>query len=433
MQRLFTWSLFISLLFSAPSLRAIDLYEPGLTGLDASGDAKTFFFASYPYDSDVMATDPSAQGAVDFRLKLRGSIGEYLRFDLHNDLSLSSINSSPLALGGSATADNDVPQIFDLNWSLGKGASYSGSLRVDRALIRLRLPAMDLTLGRQPISFGSTFFFNPMDLIASFSPTVVDREYKPGIDALRSDSYFGSSGQLSLVAAYGGAWNIDASILAARLSGSLDEIGLGLLAAQVHSDRVIGFDLSGGLYGVSLNGEFTVTQPRNGEPFTRAVVGANTTYAGLSIMGELYVQTVGADNIDDYLRVASSERFARAELWAMAQHYAALSLSLPLIPIVTLSSFAMLNLDDGSALLSPSLQWSVADEVDLLAGGYFGLGERPEKRDPWMPPAGAVNSPAGSDNSPAGSAQMDPSRFIEINSEFGLIPSTLFVEIKAYF
>jgi len=418
----------IALLLASPaSLQAIELYDPGLTWLDVSGDAKTFFFATYPYDSEVLPTQPSAQGAADFRLKLRGSVGDFWRFELHDNLSLSSISSSPLAPGGQADVGAKVAQTVDLDWDLGHGENYRASLRVDRALLRLRLPGMDLTLGRQPISFGSTFFFNPMDLIASFSPTVVDREYKPGIDALRSDSYFGSSGQLSLVAAYGGSWNIDDSILAARLSGSLYDVGLGLLAAQVHGDQVIGLDATTGLYGVSLNGEFTVTQPPCGQPFTRAVVGANMTYADLNVMAELYVQTLGADNPDDYLQVAGGERFARGELWAMAQHYAALSLSLPVVPIVTLGGFALLNLDDGSALLSPSAHWSVADEVDLLLGGYFGVGEHPEKRVPWMP------AQAGTGAAAADSGLMDPARFIKVNSEFGLVSSTVFVEMKAYF
>jgi hypothetical protein len=97
------------------------------------------------------------------------------------------------------------------------------------------------------------------------------------------------------------------------------------------------------------------------------------------------------------------------------------------VPIVTLGGFALLNLDDGSALLSPSVHWSVADEVDLLLGGYFGVGERPETREPWMP------EQAGTGAAAADSGLMDPARFIKVNSEFGLVPGTVFVEMKAYF
>lgn len=409
----------------ASPLRALELYPAGLTWLDVSGDAKSFFFASYPYDSELLSPDPSAQGAVDFRLKWRGGIGSWLSFDLHHNLSLASQSGLGLALGGSAVNSTQQAQAIDLDWNLGSGASYTGTLRVDRAMLRLRLPAMDISVGRQPISFGSTFFFSPMDLIATFSPTVVDREYKPGIDAIRSDSYFGSGGQLSLVAAYGGAWNIEQSILAARLATSLNNIAVGLLAAQVYSDWVIGLDATGDIIGISLRSEITATLPKQGQPFTRAVLGADTTIGDFSLMGEVYLQTLGASQAKDYLTVASSERFSRGELWAMGQYYAALSLSYALAPILNLSTFALINLGDPSALLSPSLAWSISDEADLIVGGYFGLGERPELKDPWIP-----TPVTGPNYNPA---SLDPSSLIQLNSEFGLLPSTLFVELKAYF
>lgn len=290
--------------------------------------------------------------------------------------------------------------------------------------MRLRLDMLDVIVGRQPVTFGSTFFFTPMDLVAAFSPTTIDREYKPGIDAARVDMFFGTSGRLTLVAAYAGDWDVDQFILASRASTTFDVWDVGVLAARSHGDLVLGVDVSGDILGVALRGETTVTRPRQGDPFVRASLGSDIRPGyGLTLMGEVYAQSLGADDPADYLKVAASERFARGELWAMGQYYAALSLGYELLPIVNLGAFAVANLLDGSALIGPSLGWSISDEAALSLGAYIGLGKRPE--DVTLPSMSAPGLASG--------AAQDPSQLLRPRSEFGLSPAALFAELKAYF
>ena len=64
-------------------------------------------------------------------------------------------------------------------------------------------------------------------------------------------------------------------------------------------------------------------------------------------------------------------------------------------------------------LLSPSLSLSVSDEVQLVAGGFIGLGERPKTTSVTEV---LINADA-----------------LQVNSEFGMMPGSGFVQLRSYF
>lgn len=413
------------LLLAALNSHAAPLYEPGLTSLDLGGDVKSYYIGIWPYDHPLLPEDPWGQGLLDARVKLEAGVGDWLRLSLHHDLAIAAgpqLAGFGLAMGGGS--GEAMPQLLDLTWSVVDATGYSINLRVDRAALLLKLPHVDLTVGRQPISFGSTFFFTPLDLVAPFSPTVIDREYKPGIDALRGDLYLGTSGKLTLVAAYAGGWDLAGSILAAHAGATFWNWDVGLFLGEVREEAVLGVNTSGDVLGVAVRGEATVTFSRSEDPFARIALGADKRLDfGLTLMGELYWQSNGAARPADYLSVATDARHQRGELWAMGRYYAALSASYELLPIVNIGVFSVVNLADPSALLGPSLGWSVADNADLAVGGYYGLGSRP--KDPQMP---ALDPVTGQPLGP-----IDPAHLIEPRSEFGLTPAGVYAELKVYY
>ena len=54
--------------------------------------------------------------------------------------------------------------------------------RLDRLSVTFQPYWGTLQIGRQALTWGNGFLFNPMDLFNPFSPTQIDREYKPGDD-----------------------------------------------------------------------------------------------------------------------------------------------------------------------------------------------------------------------------------------------------------
>ena len=64
-------------------------------------------------------------------------------------------------------------------------------------------------------------------------------------------------------------------------------------------------------------------------------------------------------------------------------------------------------------MLSPGLSLSVSDEVQLVAGGYFGVGERPKTTS-------------------VTEVLINPDALV-IESEFGMMPGSGFIQLKSYF
>jgi len=172
----------------APTLaRATPVLEGERGSLDIGGDLKSFFHSVHPYSWELvypeevaaftgeervalMPEEAIAQGALDGRLKIEGRLGEHLRLSAHAR-SAGTVYSQPLEAGFFALGSSGgTPEAVDMSWEPIDDSGYRFEGRVDRLNAVISIPHLDLTLGRQPVSFGSTFFFNPMDLVAPFSP-----------------------------------------------------------------------------------------------------------------------------------------------------------------------------------------------------------------------------------------------------------------------
>jgi len=206
-------------------------------------------------------------------------------------------------------------------------------------------------------------------------------------------------------------------VLAAYGQGTIGVTDLSLFLGEVHEDEVVGLGTVSSIGPVGLIGEATLTFPSDcdkvtSDPFVRATVGASgRPTEKLYLVAEVYHQSLGAESPDDYLDMAASDRFSRGELMFMGRSYGGLMASYELRPRVGLSVFGLVNLGDGSALVAPGLSFSVAEDVDLVAGGFLGLGERPADVDLAQIFAGDMG----------------------LKSEFGLLPHTAYLQMKSWF
>jgi hypothetical protein len=395
--------------------------------LSLGGNLKTFAVGTFPYEHFFMPEDPIISGLASSRLKLEMKAGELLDVTVH---PLFAAGTAGGAAGSGGFTQLGVgaarPEAFDLSWNLAESELGSLQMIIDRAQVALHMPNLDVTLGRQPVSFGQGYFFTPMDLVAPFSPATIDREYKPGVDALRLDFFFGTGGQITAVVAYAGGWDVDQMVFAGHARMNVLGTDVGAFAAEAHGDTVVGLDIATDALGLSLRGEATATFPDNDtdDAFLRAVAGADVFAAeGLTVSAEIYAQTNGADDPEEYLALATSERFERGELWLMGQLYGAASVSWELTPLLRPAAFGLVNLRDGSFMVGPSLAWSVSDEVDVNFGAQLSQGERPVDVDPMQL--------IGDDGAPLGADEITD-LFVP-RSEFGLYPHVAFAQVRVYF
>lgn len=441
--------------------------EPALSGgapaapaaAELHGDVKLFFLGGAPdpwfgfsddaaatlgtlglteeeaLDAYGLASDPFGQGVASGRIKAAVTVGA-LRLEAHWAAAAQAGGASSAVAGPGTGVGLRAPEIVPLTWVPDTGADLSVQHRVDRLVLSAKLPQVDLAIGRQPVSFGVGHVFTPMDLVNPFHPATIDAEYKPGVDALRVDTYAGTSGKVTAVAAWAGdpvvgddateaAW--DDVVLAASGQVTLGVTDLIAFVGAVRAEPVVGLGTVGALGPVGLRAEATLTLPEGDDPFVRGVVGADwRPTATTTLSGEAYVQSFGATDPADYLAALESPRVRRGEVWEMGQLYAAVAAAQEIAPLLNANVAVIGNLRDPSALVSLGGSWSVADDAVLALGAYAGVGERPD----------VVELDFAVDPETTAPTLVVPALDAlsrSVNSEFGLYPTMGYVQIRTYF
>ena len=397
--------------------------EPALTA-EAHGNVKSFFLATFPYENELFMPDgPYGQGIASARVQLTAKAIEHFTLEIHPALTAQSATESAVGDTIGTGVGQSAPEAVDLTWIEDDGTLRMIG-RIDWMYLRTSYPGIDVTLGRQPVGFGNGLFFTPMDLVNPFSVTTIDTEFRAGVDAVRVDGFLGMS-RISAVAAYAGDWTLDETVLAIHGQGTIGVTDVSGFLGSVYAEPVFGLGAVTSIGPVGVHTDTTLTLPEDDDPFVRSVVGVTwRPTATTSLSTEAYLQTFGASSPDGYLLVASSDRFTRGEVWQMGRTYAALSLGQEITPLI-LGNLALIgNLADPSAMLAPSLTWSLAENADLSAGVYAGLGARPEEVDPLDLVNPATLQPWG---------PKKLSSRLGIQSEFGLVPTTAFLQMRAYF
>lgn len=417
-------------LLATSSARAWVLSEDPLEGtsLEVGGTARSFDYLMHGGLLDTPLSPPDASPAGVSLLALRPKIdwtaSEHLRFVAHDELTttLSSLTldeaEGPLGFGQGRRA----PVWLPLQADLATSSRVAVRDTVDWLYVRYSVGAAQITVGRQPVTIGPGVLWTPMDLLAPFSPVQIDTEFKPGVDALRSDLRLGDAVTLTMLGQLGrsaGASDFAAdaagSAELARLGVALGSTRIGAMGGYVRQDVVGGVD---GFYdlghGIDLHGAVTVTdvpeaaRRRWGRTaFARALLGSTfEARSNVHATIEAFYNGSGAPDSDGYLTELSSPRFAIGEEYDVGRYYAGAVVDWQPHPLVHLGLAELTNLQDPSALIAPQLRYDLAKNTLVVAGAFVPLGARPK-----IDALGVPTTP----------------------SEFGLYPFVYHVDLKAYF
>ena len=274
----------------------------------------------------------------------------------------------------------------------------------------VHVPRFGLDVGRLPVNYAVTQMFTPNDFFAPFSATAINKAYKPGVDALRLSFGLGQLSSLDVVGVFNPDWAEVA--LLARPSVVLWGVEWAALGGKLAERWVAGASLQGDAGPIGLRAEGHVGFPdRDGDGLVpgedvhvRVAAGPNVNFDWQSAMlgAEYAFFSDGTLDPADYIA-----RFGRRfpdDLPYLGKHYVGLVAGLETVPTLRLATTGLVNAGDGSGLVGLSALYSVADEADLLLGGFVPWG-----RDPVLGP-----SPA-------------------LRSEFGASPLTIYLESRVFF
>ena len=238
--------------------------------------------------------------------------------------------------------------------------------------------AVELSVGRQAISWGTTQIFSPADPFPAFSPTDPFQVFRTGVDAARLRIYPSALSEIDVVFRPSRTDVGEEVTALARGLTTWMNWGLSAWGGTLYGDPTGAVGASGGIGPWALYFEAAV-RDYHGTVVGRGSIG---TFRQFQVAGRDLVVTVdyqrdgrGASASEELLTVLRSREFRRNEYQVIGRDEAAVSASYQVHPLWTVSGLALWNLNDGSAIVLPSFSYSMSDEAALVGGMFVGIGD----------------------------------------------------------
>jgi hypothetical protein len=262
---------------------------------------------------------------------------------------------------------------------------FSDRIFLDNAYLKLAFKSFDLTVGKQQISLGTGYVWNPADVFNIKDP--LDPTYEqPGHNALRIDLPLGTSYTVTALYSPDDEWKSSSKMI--QFKGRISRFDYSLLAIEKtwrfhdytqfdfdslsflelpEKRRLLGISTAGEIFGVGVWAEFAYNWMEISDDFSELVAGLDYTFDFQTyVMAEYYRNTLGKTdfmdyNLNDWMRLMASEQkaIARDQLYALVQH--------PVADFINIGASCVTNLSDGSFVLVPTLFYNFSDNMDIIA------------------------------------------------------------------
>ena len=263
---------------------------------------------------------------------------------------------------------------------------YTDRYFLDNAFARISSRYADITVGKQQISLGTGYAWNPTDLFNT--KDILDPTYEqPGHNALKVDIPFAQRIMFSTIYEPEDTWDLSGKLVRLKVGISrFDLLAIALerqwtytdfrtFAAQDIKRRMYGGDIVGEFLGLGVWGEYAYNDLENGDDFDEMIFGADYTfYSGTHALCEYYRNTQGESSKDDY-NLNTVMRWLMGETRSVSQDQLFLYVNHPATDLLQAGGSLIACLNDGSVVVVPTVIYSMFENLDLTLFGNIYMGE----------------------------------------------------------
>ena len=342
-------------------------------------DVSAYYFNLASGSGDNPVSDAGVSDFQRVRIMWAPAVGP-LALDVAYEHTLLLQSRDVLGTGGVVLVPEAGGNWLTLDWTADEGDHFFWRHRFDR--IGLTLPlggAAELTVGRQVISWASTFILTPADPFTPFDPADPFREYRAGVDAVRFQAYPGPFSEIDIVFRPISAIDGDQITALARAKTSWGGWDLTVWGGVLFDEPAGALSLVGAVGPWAVRSEVAVRSEAD-DVIVRGTVGVDRLFSvggrDLYLIAEYQHDGFGAANAGDLLGVVMSDLFLRGELQVLSRDALAVQASYQIHPLWGVDLLTITSLVDGSALLSGGGSWSVASNSSLRGGFFLRLRRR---------------------------------------------------------
>lgn len=282
---------------------------------------------------------------------------------------------------------NDDRRLIDLTDVIRDESKTALLQRLDRLWLGYTSEKAVVRFGRQALSWGNGLFYSPMDLVNPFDPAAIDTEFKTGDDMLYLQYLRDSGDDVQAAIVFrrdllSGDVDADEATVALKYHGFAGETEYDILIATSYDDAVVGVGGVKSIGGAVLRADFVVTDAVS-DLYLQFVTNLSYSWVwrdrNMSGAIEYYYNSFGQhEGQYDPLSLATNpellSRVSRGELFAIGRNYLAGSITVEMSPLWTLTPTLLANVSDASGLFQLVTQYSLGDNMTLLASLNISLG-----------------------------------------------------------
>ena len=299
-------------------------------------DVSAYYFHLGSGSSDSPVSDA---GVSDFqRLRLMSSPGVGpLTLDVAYEHTLLLNSTDVLGTGSGIFVPEASGNWLTLGWTADDGGHFSWRHRFDRLSLALPLgDAVEASVGRQVVSWASTFILTPADPFTPFDPADPFREYRAGVDAVRLRAYPGPFSEIDIVVRPISAIDGDQLTALARAKTNWRGWNFAAWGGVLFDEPAGALSLVGALGPWAVRSEVTVRSAAN-DVILRGTVGVDRRFSAggrdLYLIAEYQHDGFGAASSDDLFSVVTSDPFQRGELQVLSRDMLAIQASYQIHPL----------------------------------------------------------------------------------------------------
>lgn len=231
-------------------------------------------------------------------------------------------------------------------------------------------PIGDITIGRQPLAFGSAKSINPTDVLTPFAINSIDKEDRMGVDAIIIKTPLNSTSLIETGFVAGKNLDGDKSAYYFRPKFNFNNFDLSLTAMNFKKRKLYGIDLQHPLWdaGSWIEAGFIDEYNPALKDYVRMTLGVEYKFQNsLYLAGEYHYN--GASISD---KRSSPSDF----VFLQNLHYAIITSTYELTPLFIGSIQAFFNPRDHSIFNCLKLEYNLSENSYVGLGSYTGLGNK---------------------------------------------------------
>ena len=250
--------------------------------------------------------------------------------------------------------------------------SFINEVYLDNIYLRTSFSKFDLTIGRQPLSLGTGYAWNPLDIFNR--KDLIDPTYEqPGVNALQIEIPLQDRTLLDAIILPDSTWEMSTKMIQIKQGfGSFDISLNGAYQHHLVSNAEAGYGYESVYFvGGAFVGEFwefglwgeTLWSLDVDDNYGEFVLGTDHTLNnGLYIMCEYLHNSLGADEDDLHDHYMYNYR---GEIHSLMKNYIFTMGMYNVTDYIASSMVVFGNLDDGSYILAPQIDWEVFEDVTV--------------------------------------------------------------------